>query len=99
MDGSRADFKKFTVKGLREIAGEYNINGRWRMNKSELVDALTNVVYKGNGLRNPKPTILDFQDPIINVPTLIPTKYVEQAQKILYLLLMHLLKTWMNNHH
>ena len=99
MDGFRTDFKKFTVKGLREIAGEYNIIGRWRMNKNELVNALNNAIYKGNGLRNPKPTILDFQDPKINVPSLIPNKYVEQAKKILYLLLMHLLKTWMNNHH
>ena len=81
MDGSGADFNKFTVKCLREFAGEYNINGRWRMNKNELVNALNNAIYKGNGLRNPKPPLLDFQDPKINVPTLIPTKYVKQAQK------------------
>ena len=78
MDGSRADFKKFTVKGLREIAGEYNIIGRWRMNKNELVNALNNVVYKVNS-KPPKTPLLDFQDPKINVPTLIPKKYVEQA--------------------
>ena len=98
MDGSRVDFKKFTVKGLREIAGEYNIIGRWQMNKNELVNALNNVVYKVNS-KPPKTPLLDFQDRKINVPTLLPKKYIEQAQKILYLLLMHLLKTWMNNHH
>ena len=50
------------------------------MNKNELVNALNNVVYKVNS-KPPKTPLLDFQDPKINVPTLIPTKYVKQAQK------------------
>ena len=73
MDGFRAKLKTFTVNQLREYAKEFNINKRWRMKKEELVNAILTI--------NRTVSFLDLPNPTINVQTLIPTRYVERAQK------------------
>ena len=73
MDGFRAKLKTFTVNQLREYAKEFNINKRWRKKKEELVNAILTI--------NRTVPLLDLPNPTINVQTLIPTRYVERAQK------------------